>query len=66
MKWFTSKNVNNYLIKNNEIFSQNYLKYLNWYMPDCRGWSYFSRFSTVRALVIGYNFLAPIIVGVFM
>ena len=30
------------------------LKYLNWYMLGCRGWSYFSRESTVRVLTILY------------
>ena len=32
-----------------------HLKYLNWYMLDWKGWSYYSRKSTVRVLPIWYS-----------
>ena len=34
----------------------NHIKYLNWFMLGWRGWSYFSRKSTVRVLPICYGF----------
>ena len=33
-----------------------HLKYLNWYLLDWSGWSYFSRYSTARVLSICFEF----------
>ena len=37
-------------------WSAYHLKYLNWYMLGWRGWSFFSRKSTVRVLVMDHYF----------